>query len=221
MRFLMGIIIGTGLTLILASSLQPPEQAKLERARAVVSELWDTLIERTSDSLFQVSAESQSQDTDDLIEALQQEKLADLNARNLSMAQGGYAGAAAAEQPAQAPPAPDEVAPPPLAAPATVSTPVERPHLSRPDEPPATETGSGQTVHGHRLAATASNASGVWVPFHSRMSAEGFAARLSRELRHDFRVERRGAGSYEVVFDAASDSERRTILAEIEAITGR
>ena len=217
----MGIIIGTGLTLILASSLQPREQAHLEGARAVLSELWDTLIERTSDSLFQVSAESQNRDTEELIEALQQEKLADLDARNRTMAQGDDAGAAAADQPAEALPAPGEVAPPPPVAPATVSSPAKLPQPSRFDEPPASATDTAEPEHGRQLAATAANAAGAWVPFHSRMSAEGFAARLSRELRHDFRVERRGAGSYEVVFDAASDSERRTILAEIEAITGR
>jgi hypothetical protein len=53
------------------------------------------------------------------------------------------------------------------------------------------------------------------------MSAEGFASRLSEELDHQFRVERQGAGSYQVVFDARSDSERELLLAQIAEITGR
>ena len=61
----------------------------------------------------------------------------------------------------------------------------------------------------------------VWAPFHSHMSAEGFAARLSRELEHEFRVERQAAGAYQVVFNAVNPAERQALLAQISEITGQ
>ena len=62
---------------------------------------------------------------------------------------------------------------------------------------------------------------GVWTPFHSQRSAQGFATRLSRTLDHDFRVERVGAGAYQVVFDVGSPAERDALLTEIAEITGQ
>ena len=53
------------------------------------------------------------------------------------------------------------------------------------------------------------------------MSAKGFAARLSRELDHDFAVQRQGAGAYQVVFSAASAAERERLIARIAEITGQ
>lgn len=60
----------------------------------------------------------------------------------------------------------------------------------------------------------------VWSPFHSEMSAAGFAERLSRSLDHPFSVERRGAGRYQVVFHYADEPEREALLAEAAAVTG-
>src|SRR5690606_15825827 len=54
----------------------------------------------------------------------------------------------------------------------------------------------------------------VWVPFHSEVSASGFAARLSESLDHPFGVERRGPRSYQVVFRYRSEPERRALLAQ-------
>jgi hypothetical protein len=61
----------------------------------------------------------------------------------------------------------------------------------------------------------------VWTPFHSQMSAEGFASRLSQQLNHSFQVERRGAGAYQVVFAANSTTERDRLLDQIAEITGQ
>jgi len=71
-------------------------------------------------------------------------------------------------------------------------------------------------------AGPASNAgrAAVWVPFHSRMSADGFAERLSESLDHPFRVEREGPGRYQVVFAYGDESERRALLDEAAAATG-
>ncbi len=61
----------------------------------------------------------------------------------------------------------------------------------------------------------------VWVPFHSQMSAEGFATRLSRALDHEFRVVRRGAGAYQVVFDARDADQQALIMAQVTELTGQ
>lgn len=60
----------------------------------------------------------------------------------------------------------------------------------------------------------------VWVPFHSRMSADGFAERLSESLDHPFRVERQGPGRYQVVFAYADEAQRVALLDEASAVTG-
>lgn len=60
----------------------------------------------------------------------------------------------------------------------------------------------------------------VWVPFHSRLSAGGFAERLTESLEHPFRVERRGPGAYQVVFGYRDEPHRRNLLAQAAEITG-
>lgn len=60
----------------------------------------------------------------------------------------------------------------------------------------------------------------VWVPFHSEMSANGFAARLTTSLDHPFRVQRRGPGRYQVVFAYADEPQRRAVLAQAAQATG-
>ena len=76
-------------------------------------------------------------------------------------------------------------------------------------------------VNALNAAAEANANQPVWVPFHSLMSAEGFANRLSRTLDHEFRVVRQGAGAYQVVFDAADEDQRALILAQVTEITGQ
>ena len=71
------------------------------------------------------------------------------------------------------------------------------------------------------FAEQSSSSTAVWVPFHSQMSAEGFATRLGRELGHEFRVEKRGAGSYEVVFDAVDPIQQALLEARVREITGQ
>jgi hypothetical protein len=60
----------------------------------------------------------------------------------------------------------------------------------------------------------------VWVPFHSRLSAGGFAERLTESLEHPFRVERRGPGAYQVGFGYRDEPHRRNLLAQAAEITG-
>jgi hypothetical protein len=58
----------------------------------------------------------------------------------------------------------------------------------------------------------------VWTPFHSEVSARGFANRLSEQIEHPFAVERQGPGAYQVVFRYSSPGERD--VAEVSALTG-
>ncbi len=60
----------------------------------------------------------------------------------------------------------------------------------------------------------------VWVPFHSEMSARGFADRLSRSVHYPFEVQRRGPGRYQVVFGYADDPQRRALLQSAAEATG-
>ena len=61
----------------------------------------------------------------------------------------------------------------------------------------------------------------VWVPFHSEMSARGFARRLTAQLDHPFEVQRERAGAYSVVFSYADSAERDALLSEVQEVTGR
>ena len=60
----------------------------------------------------------------------------------------------------------------------------------------------------------------VWVPFHSQMSAQGFASRLTDALSYPFSVERQGPGTYQVMFTAESHQQRELLLAQISQMTG-
>lgn len=103
--------------------------------------------------------------------------------------------------------------------PAPARQPIPRP----PDPPPvdALQVRAAQSAPQHPAAPAADlNSASVWVPFHSEMSASGFAARLSDSLDHPFRVERRGPGRYQVVFRYHDEPERQALLAQAERLTG-
>ena len=225
MRFLIGIITGTVLTLFIATALDAPTHPTLDRAGKAVFELWDTVINRTSNALFEPSADT----VDD--------------GRSVGSGTTRLALAEPVEEKATEPPVTG--APFRAAEPATALAPPEElppPPPVRVDvaaRSPAAEADSGDALPADgslpawqepesREAALfapsdteASERAGVWTPFHSQRSAEGFAARLSRELDHDFRVERRGAGAYQVVVDVTSPAERTALLTEIAEITGQ
>ena len=103
------------------------------------------------------------------------------------------------------PEAPLPEVPPPGAPPPAAPAPKVAPAPSSADDPAAESPYRLQTV---------------WVPFHSRMSARGFADRLMESLNHPFAVERQGAGRYQVVFPYADEPERRALLAQAAEVTG-
>lgn len=216
MRFLIGIITGGALTLFIATAVDAPTESTLERVRSQLEALWDGIIHTTSDSLFK------PEDTASVTVTAEPDDEAD----------SPFVPALALEAPAEMPPAP----------PAGASLPSARQVVSEPAEttddrvaergPATTETTDTieilepaepieQMLPDLDSSPVGTDLAAVWPPFHSQMSAQGFAAQLSRELDHTFRVERQGAGSYQVVFDAESPSEREALLAEIAEITGQ
>ena len=60
----------------------------------------------------------------------------------------------------------------------------------------------------------------LWPPFHSELSAEGFASRLGRVTGLDYRVTETGPGRYQVAVAYLDEQERRAAVALIEAKTG-
>lgn len=60
----------------------------------------------------------------------------------------------------------------------------------------------------------------VWRPFHSQMSAEGFAKRLSLQLGYPFSVVKVGAARYHVVFSYEDTAERDLLAEQLTALTG-
>ncbi|MEQ8858023.1 MAG: hypothetical protein RIC56_05200 [Pseudomonadales bacterium] len=95
---------------------------------------------------------------------------------------------------------------------------------SAPAQSATPATGSQAAGMASALAGLAALSGGgsqpVWVPFHSRMSASGFAEQLSASLDHPFQVERRGPGRYQVVFGYRDEPQRQALLAQAAELTG-
>ncbi len=60
----------------------------------------------------------------------------------------------------------------------------------------------------------------VWKPFHSEVSANGFARRLSTQLGYPFRALRDGPARYHVVFDYDTEQQRALLQQQVTALTG-
>ncbi len=60
----------------------------------------------------------------------------------------------------------------------------------------------------------------VWRPFHSQMSAQGFAKRLSLQLGYPFSVVKVDAARYHVVFSYEDTAERDLLAEQLTALTG-
>ncbi|MEE8243736.1 MAG: hypothetical protein V3R27_01970 [Pseudomonadales bacterium] len=68
--------------------------------------------------------------------------------------------------------------------------------------------------------ALVSSTAPVWEPFHSEVSATGFAKRLSLQLGYPFEVVKQAPARYLVVFDYASDAERKLLEQQVSVLTG-
>jgi hypothetical protein len=245
MRFLIGIITGAILTLLIATILDAPAQPTLDLAADRLEDAWDNLIDDTSERLFgrhpvpdpgrqpvtgPVDREDHSPATDSTPGRIPPGSEQNLDVPPAARLEPGAAvptdePPAVALEAAKLPPEVAAVAPlpAPVQAPAPTTVLPSVPALDAVLDldgdpgsivPRALPEPAGPTP----LAQT--GIAPVWVPFHSQMSAEGFAARLSRELNHPFSVERRSAGTYQVVFSARTPAEQDAVLARIAELTG-
>ncbi len=265
MRFLIGILTGGLLTLFIATAMDAPTRPIITDAQDTLSQLWDGLIDQTSDSLFEdvpVTGAKVAADRDAAADSARQAEADNGDAERPEASRRAAAttpdssiwrGEASAAAPAAtlnpvtalvAPEALEPSIPPADAVPKTgaaemladavLQAPTATPAMTAPGTgtlvpPPlndATDMPGDAPLASYgpapwTLAQDTATATAVWVPFHSQMSAEGFAARLGRELDHEFRVEKRGAGSYEVVFDAVDPIQQALLEARVREITGR
>lgn len=253
MRFLFGILVGGGLTLLVATAVDAPTNPIVERAAAG----WHQLIELTSRALFPArSAAETAAERPVSVEPAH----SDTSAAAGSIASASPSRPLPAEQDDQAEPAVQADADDPAAAPmpdgeltaaagADVDSLVaaadrvleglgrrevtERPASMVPADPetgtvadvgermPVIEDVTAPGMPGfRRQAAAGDDLAGVWSPFHSERSAEGFARHLSDQFQYPFSVERIGPGAYQVVFSYTDAAERDALLAEIAEVTG-
>lgn len=101
-------------------------------------------------------------------------------------------------------------------------------HVVEPDQnpEPSTEPAAAQPVAQLNQIATSQTSSPtqssktIWEPFHSEVSATGFAKRLSLQLGYPFQVTKDGPARYLVVFKYKSDEERALLVQQIATLTG-
>ena len=199
MRFLIGIFTGAVVTLLVATAMDAPTHPILNNAKDLAASGWDELISATSSTLFEQTGEQPPPTTGpeipaDELEQPTEEAASVLDDLPLPLLEP------MPEQPSVFEPAPALPPPEPVA-----------------ESPPSefwVETALASARREHASQP-------VWVPFHSQMSAEGFATRLSQAIDHEFRVVRQSAGAYQVVFDAADADEQALIMAQITEITGQ
>ncbi len=92
---------------------------------------------------------------------------------------------------------------------------VEASEISAIEQNVLTESSSSSTSYSPQSSSAA-----IWEPFHSEVSATGFAKRLSLQLGYPFQVTKDGPARYLVVFDYKSDEERALLVQQVAALTG-
>ncbi len=92
---------------------------------------------------------------------------------------------------------------------------VEAPEILAIEQNVLTESSSSSSSYSSQSSSAA-----IWVPFHSEVSATGFAKRLSLQLGYPFQVTKDGPARYLVVFDYKSDEERALLVQQVATLTG-
>ena len=238
MRFLLGICVGAVMTLFIATVIDAPTNPIVEKLTFV----WDKLITVTGENLFRQTDTAraiQAPEADNrktavrVLPATPGQSLPSAVESLLSAGESLPAANATTPTTVMAPlaqPLPPGANPgaDPTPAIAFVSHPVRE--ISPPDiqaildnplllpdyAPSSVSAPPLADPQARTFAATAP----VWTPFHSEVSARGFANRLSEQIEHPFAVERQGPGAYQVVFSYSSPGERDVVLAEVSALTG-
>ncbi len=215
MRFILGILIGAALTLFAATAVDAPTNPLFDK----VVNLWDAIIETTSEALFENTAFNTSPNT------ARENTAAETPESPFAIAvdaESPFAFAADAESPfafaADAIEVLVEKLPRSVAAVEDVALPKMLTSQVNAEEESNVNVVSESP---EQIPEPVPNESApVWVSFHSQMSAEGFARQLSDQFHHPFAVARQGPGDYQVMFDYGSIDERDALLDEIAAVTG-
>lgn len=236
MRFLMGLMLGAGAVLFLAAEPDAVAhwQARLAQAAGELQQRLRPAAGTAGSAAPAVAADHASADHAPADHASADHAPADH--ASADHASAGWASAAPARTAAGSAghaPAPTDADAVPAEAPPVALPPIPSPPmLPQPAAPAELLAGAARRERAvglplERAAATppsvrtpASPQQPVWVPFHSEMSASGFAERLSAALRHPFQVERQGPGRYQVVFAYRDEPQRQALLDEAARVTG-
>jgi len=213
MRFILGILIGAALTLFAATAVDAPTNPLFDK----VVNLWDAIIETTSEALFENTAFNPPPDTSP--------NISPNTARENTAAEtpeSPFAIAADAESPFAFAAGAIEVLVEKLPRSVAAVEDVVLPKMLTSQENAEEESNANVVSESpEQIPEPVPHESApVWVSFHSQMSAEGFARQLSDQFHHPFAVARQGPGDYQVMFDYGSIDERDALLDEIAAVTG-
>ena len=219
MRFILGILIGAALTLFAATAVDAPTNPLFDK----VVNLWDAIIETTSEALFENTAFNTPPNNSP--NTARENTAAETPESPFAIAvdaESPFAFAADAESPfafaAGAIEVLVEKLPRSVAAVEDVALPKMLTSQVNAEEESNVNVVSESP---EQIPEPVPNESApVWVSFHSQMSAEGFARQLSDQFHHPFAVARQGPGDYQVMFDYGSIDERDALLDEIAAVTG-
>jgi hypothetical protein len=204
MRFVLGLIAGAALILLATGTTGAPAGDLSSRLRQGAETLWRSLVEATGGNLAQLPSRVGSADA----------------ARTPGTEAAGGSEHAAATPATSLDPLPRLAAPEPVSA-GSVTAAVAA--VSEPTAAAAPAIGPETIDHWAMPEPEAASEAGdarVWAPFHSEMSAAGFADLLTRELGHPFEVAREAPGRYAITFRYHDLEERKALLARVAQVTG-
>lgn len=202
MKFVFGLLAGSLSVLVLSSVVdfdwQPPTrlQPSVSVAASEATEpLAESLTESRGQSLTQSLPQSLSEPFAESVTEPAVEEPFSETIRSVTVA-----------------PLPAEPAPKPTPLPSLVQT--SSPHSA------ASTADADEALEPSEPLVVANETAVIWKPFHSQVSAEGFARRLSTQLGYPFRALREGPAKYHVVFDYGNDQQRELLRDQVRALTG-
>lgn len=200
MRFLFGLIIGAMLTILAASVINAPTQVVVNDIR----EAWHELVDKVQQSEQSVSGTAEVR-TEAKIEPNDwsaRDKLLEDNLLEDNLLEDKLLFEDKLLQLASQPPPETDVE-------------VEASEILAIEQNVLTESSWPSSSY-----ASQSSSATIWEPFHSQVSATGFAKRLSLQLGYPFQVTKDGPARYLVVFHYKSDEERALLVQQVATLTG-
>lgn len=205
MRFLFGLIIGAMLTILAASVINAPTQVVVNDIR----EAWHELVDKVQQSEQSVSGTAEVR-TEAKIEPndwsardkLLEDNLLEDNLLEDELLEDKLLFEDKLLQLASQPPPETDVE-------------VEASEILAIEQNVLTESSWPSSSY-----ASQSSSATIWEPFHSQVSATGFAKRLSLQLGYPFQVTKDGPARYLVVFHYKSDEERALLVQQVATLTG-